>query len=191
MRSLYVNCIAYLLDALPPQLSDHEAALIESKLPSHVRHQQQEQRPIVAASYVPHERSYLHRLIAASIFYFFLFLHFIVPHVRNLLSRAYEYERSHRVTERTVATALYAADKLGRGGINMGSAIMSMNEGKVGTAMSDLAGWWVESIAGGFYEGIGEGMSVLLGVDVVSSRPLSSRSAGAPSGREDKKMTTL
>ena len=60
----------------------------------------------------------------------------------------------------------------------MGSTIMGMNDGKVGAAASDLANWWVESVAGGVYEGIGEGM-LLLGVNVFS-RPSPFPS---PSGR--------
>lgn len=47
--------------------------------------------------------------------------------------------------------------------MNLGSAILSLNEGKVGAAVSNLGAWWVEGIAGGIYEGVGEGM-VLLGI---------------------------
>jgi hypothetical protein len=88
----------------------------------------------------------------------FLIVRFIVPYATLFLRNVYEYERSHRLTERIVTTTLDAADGLGKSSLNIGSAVFKLNEGKVGTAVGNLAAWWVEGIAGGVYEGVGEGM---------------------------------
>jgi len=58
---------------------------------------------------------------------------------------------------------LDTANSLGKGGINIGSAVLSLSEGRVGAAISSFAAWWIEGVTGGICEGIGEGM-VILGV---------------------------
>ena len=72
----------------------------------------------------------------------------------------------------------------------MGSAILDMNEGKVAAVVSDLAAWWVEGIAGGLYEGIGEGMA-LLGVNAVSNRSSGSSEAGSNAGAGSSATVSL
>ena len=109
----------------------------------------------------PPERSYLHRLLASSIINFFLIVQFFMPHVKVLMRLMYQYERSHRITERAITAAMDAADSLGRGSVNLGSALLNSHEGRVGAAVSSLAAWWMEGIAGGIYEGLGEGMIIM------------------------------
>lgn len=55
-------------------------------------------------------------------------------------------------------TTLDAADGLSKGSFSVGSVVFNRNEGRVGTAASNLAAWWIEGVAGGIYEGVGEGM---------------------------------
>lgn len=114
-----------------------------------------------AGTRYPTERSYLHRLLASSIVQFFLIVQFLLPYVKILLQQVYRYERSHRITERLVTATLDAADSLGKGSVSLGSTVLRLNEGKVGTAFTNLAAWWVEGVTGGIYEGVGEGMMIL------------------------------
>jgi hypothetical protein len=88
----------------------------------------------------------------------FLLVRFVLPYFKVFLRQVYEYERSHRITERIVTTTLDAADGLGKSGVNTGSAVCKFNEGRVGAAVGNLAAWWIEGVAGGVYEGVGEGM---------------------------------
>ena len=74
------------------------------------------------------------------------------------MRQLYEYERTHRITERIVTTTLEAADGLGKGSVNIGAAVCKFNEGRVGVALTNFAAWWMEGVAGGIYEGVGEGM---------------------------------
>lgn len=166
VRSLYINALSYLLEALPVDLTPEETARIRRSLPSPVN---TSLTTPSAAGFVNHrvnprypaERSYLHRLLASSIIQFFLLLQFLVPYLKIVLHRMYQYERSHRVTERVVSATLDAADNLGKRGVNLGSTVLGLHDGKVGIAVSSLAAWWIEGIAGGLYEGIGEGMTIL------------------------------
>lgn len=76
----------------------------------------------------------------------------------------YRYDRAHMVTERVTAMALYFAERIGRSGVNLGSVVLNMYDGRPGSVVSGAAGWWLEGVAGGIYEGVGEGMAIL-GVD--------------------------
>lgn len=56
-----------------------------------------------------------------------------------------------------MSVSLEVADGLGHYGVDIGSKMMKRLAG----LLSGLAGWWVEDIAGGIYEGFGDGMAVL------------------------------
>ncbi|KAF7593821.1 hypothetical protein BBP40_010756 [Aspergillus hancockii] len=166
VRSLYINALCYHLEGLPVDLTFEEAARIQQSLHPRIS------TPLVApspAGFVsqpvharyPTERSYLHRLLASSIVQFFILLQILTPYLKIVVHRVYQYERSHRVTERVVSATLDAAEQLGKRGVNLGSTVLSLHDGKVGVAVSNLAAWLVEGIAGGVYEGIGEGMTIL------------------------------
>ncbi|KAJ5682832.1 hypothetical protein N7462_005997 [Penicillium macrosclerotiorum] len=166
VRSLYINALMYLLDALPSDITTEEARMLQHRLPETVKvsieASSSSQIAYQEGSPSPRDisppRSYLHRLLASLIVQFFLLLRFILPYFKLFLRQVYEYERSHRITERIVTTTLDAADGLGKSSVNFGSAVCQLNEGRVGTAVGNLAAWWVEGIAGGIYEGVGEGM---------------------------------
>lgn len=165
-RSLYISAVMYLLDALPSDLTPDETTMLQHRLPEQVidavassSHPQlaRLEGPAQSRSIQP-PRSYLHRLLASGIVQIFLIIRFLLPYFRLFLRQVYEYERSHRITERIVTTTLDAADGLGRSSANFGSAVCKLNEGRVGTAVANLASWWIEGVAGGVYEGVGEGM---------------------------------
>ncbi|KAJ5983226.1 hypothetical protein N7481_005325 [Penicillium waksmanii] len=165
-RSLYISALMYLLDALPADLSAEESAMLQHRLPEPMKasiatspssHLARLESPTQSRQ-PPPSRSYLHRLLASTIVQIFLLVRFILPYFKVFLRQVYDYERSHRITERIVTTTLDAADGLGKSGVSIGSAVCKFNEGRVGAAVGNLAAWWVEGIAGGVYEGVGEGM---------------------------------
>lgn len=157
MRSLYVNGLLYLLEALPADLTSDEVRCIQDRLPEPVKCALPEpERP-------DRQPSYLHRILAAIIVYGFLLLQLLLPYAKTVLQNVYRYERSHRVTERLVATTLRTADRLGKSSVGFGSTVMSLSESRVGAAVSSATARWIEGIAGGIYEGFGQGMVILEG----------------------------
>lgn len=156
----------YLLDALPSDLTPDETTMLQHRLPEQVKHAVAiSSQPRIAhldgiaqSRAIPPPRSHLHRLLASSIVQIFLIIRFLLPYFRLFLRQVYEYERSHRITERIVTTTLDAADGLGRSSANISSAVCKLNEGRVGAVVGNLASWWIEGVAGGIYEGVGEGM---------------------------------
>lgn len=157
----------YLLDALPSDLTPEETTMLQHRLPESVKSsisagspQPQLARlegPIQLKSSPP-SRSYLHRLLASTIVHIFFIVQFLLPYMRIFLRQVYEYERTHRITERIVTATLDIADGLGNRGLDVGTSVSRFNESRVGTAVGNLAAWWVEGIAGGIYDGVGEGM---------------------------------
>lgn len=107
---------------------------------------------------LPPAKSYLHRLLASVIVQVFLIAQFFMPYIKIFLRQVYEYERRHRITERIITSTLGFADSLGKSGVGVGTAACQFNETRVGAAMGSVAAWWVEGVAGGVYEGVGEGM---------------------------------
>ncbi|KAJ5131383.1 uncharacterized protein N7515_007422 [Penicillium bovifimosum] len=164
VRSLYVNALVYLLDALPADLTAEETSTLRHHVPEPVKADlmtcSQPPRYLGDASHKveSHPKSYLHKALASTIVQLFILLRFILPYAKLLLCQLYEYERTHRITERIMTTTLDAADGLGKGSLNIGAAVCKFNEGRVGAALSNFAGWWMEGVAGGIYEGVGEGM---------------------------------
>ncbi|KAL3482003.1 hypothetical protein BJX99DRAFT_112775 [Aspergillus californicus] len=158
VRSLYLNAVTYLMSALPEDLTSEEAATIRSSLPETLR---ASQPTITGPAAAPPTRSYLHLLLASSIVYFCLILQYLMPFIKDILFHLYQYERSGRVTERVTTLGLYLAEKLSRGSLNFGSTVLNMYDGKPRNAVTNVASWWLEGIAGGIYEGVGEGMTIL------------------------------
>lgn len=165
-RSLYINALMYLLDALPADLTPDETTMLKQRLPETVKASIAPPPPIVQnvtsettiPKVVSPTRSSLHRLLASTIVQLFLLVRLLLPYIRLLLHRAFEYERSHRITEHIFIATLDAVDSLGKSSADFGTTLCKFNEGRVGVAVGNMATWWVEGIAGGIYEGVGEGM---------------------------------
>lgn len=109
----------------------------------------------------PQPRSYLHKILASTIVHLFILLRFIIPYAKVLLRQLYEHERARHITERIVDTSLEAADMVEKGSANIGAAVCKFNEGRFSLAFTNFAAWWIESVAGGIYEGVREGMEIL------------------------------
>jgi hypothetical protein len=100
-------------------------------------------------------------LIATLIVYGFIIAQLILPYAKVLLNSIYTYERRYRVTERVLAAALETADGVGKGAGNIGSTLTTLSEGKVFAGLCALTAWTMESVAGGVYDGVSEGLVVL------------------------------
>lgn len=95
------------------------------------------------------------------IVYGFIFAQLIVPYAKVMLNSICTYERRYRVTERILAAALETADGVGKGAGNVGSTLTKLSEGRVFSGLCTLTAWTIESVAGGVYEGVNEGLVAL------------------------------
>lgn len=162
IRSLYINGLGYLLEALPSDLTSDEARSIQERLPERIKPgntaEPGENSRLQTRQDPP---SYLHRIIAAVIVYGFILLQFIVPYARALLQSAYRYERNHRIASRVLTAALETADGIGKSANDVSSTLVTLGEGRLGAAVINLVAWLIEAVAGGVYDGVGEGLVVL------------------------------
>ncbi|PLB48914.1 hypothetical protein P170DRAFT_464496 [Aspergillus steynii IBT 23096] len=170
VRSMYINALGYLLDAIPKDITSEESAKIRLNLPVKIRASMPATADLAPCATCGSNqrtntrqihRSYLHRLLAASILQLFIILHFLMPYIKIMIRKIYQFERSHHITERTIAATASAADSLTKNGLHLGFDILSMRDGQAGITVSNLLTWWVEGIAGGICEGVGEGMTIL------------------------------
>lgn len=152
-----------MLEALPSDLTDDEARSIYGRLPDAIKANTDElpgsssHNSHIAAN----SPSYLHRLVATVIVYGFIFAQLILPYAKVLMNSIYTYERRYRVTERVLAAALETADGVSKGAGNIGSTLTTLSEGKLFSGLCTLTAWTIESVAGGVYEGVNEGLAVL------------------------------
>lgn len=168
---MYINALGYLLDAIPKDLTPEESVRIERSLPVKIKASLPAPADLTscatcgpnhqANTRLTPRRSSLHRLLASSILQFFIILHFLMPYIKIMIRKIYQFERSHRITERAIAATASAADRVTKSGLSLGFDILNMREGQVAIGASNLLAWWVEGIAGGVCEGVGEGMTIL------------------------------
>jgi hypothetical protein len=121
------------------------------------------------------EPSLLHKTLASTIIQLFIFIQFILPYLKYLLSTAYAYDREHKISEKVLASGIETVDNLGKTGLSLTGTIYGMGSGKVGQVITETAAWFVEGVTGGIHEGVGEGM-VILGAAPRRSQASSSRS---------------
>jgi len=162
-RQLYLHALTYLIRALPTDLTTEEQLSIRSSLPQgiveplHLEANGSTQ-PSSASDSQP---SLLHRVLASTIVQFFIFLQFILPYIKYLLSAAYQYDREHKISEKVLSQGIETIDTLGKTGLSWTGAIYGMGDGKVGQIITETAAWFVEGVTGGIHEGVGEGMVIM------------------------------
>ncbi|KUJ17176.1 uncharacterized protein LY89DRAFT_685106 [Mollisia scopiformis] len=177
-RQVYIHSLAYLLRALPTDLTIEERMSVRGSLPEGiVEPLHLGLNPSYASNTSPQgeqEPSLLHRTLASTIIQLFIFMQFIMPYLKYLLSTAYAYDREHKISEKVLAQSIETVDSLGKTGLNLTGAIYGMGDGKVGQMITETAAWFVEGVTGGIHEGVGEGM-VIMGAAPRRSQVQSSR----------------
>ncbi|KAH9221435.1 hypothetical protein DL95DRAFT_356171 [Leptodontidium sp. 2 PMI_412] len=163
-RQLYLHALTYLIRALPTDLTTEEQLSIRSSLPQGIvepLHLQVNGYTQPSSATSDNQPSLLHRTLASTIVRLFIFLQFILPYIKYLLSAAYQYDREHKISEKVLSQGIETVDTLGKTGLSWTGAIYGMGDGKVGQVITETAAWFVEGVTGGIHEGVGEGMVIL------------------------------
>jgi hypothetical protein len=163
-RQLYIHAILYLLRALPTDLTVEEQLSIRSSLPHGVMHLQLEDSMHASRSSqsrTTNQPSILHRTLASTIVQVFILFQFMLPHLKYVLSSAYQYERTHKISEKVISGSISTVDTLGKRGLLISEAILSIGDGRMGQLLAQVASWFVEGVAGGIQDGLGEGMVII------------------------------
>jgi hypothetical protein len=163
-RQLYIHAMIYLLRALPADLTVEEQLSVRSSLPqgvvaTHLEGQGYASRS--SMSRTTNQPSILHRTLASTIVQLFILFQFLLPYLKYLLSSAYQYERTHKISERVVSGSISTVDTLGKRGVLFSEAVLNIGDGRVGQLLAQGASWLVEGVAGGIQDGLGEGMVII------------------------------
>ncbi|KAL2060906.1 hypothetical protein VTL71DRAFT_8958 [Oculimacula yallundae] len=163
-RQLYLHALTYLLRALPTDLTTDEQISIRSSLPPGIVepfHIESHGHSQSTKSTSDAQTSLLHRTLASTIIQLFIFVQFILPYIKYLLSTAYQYDREHKISEKVLSQGIETVDILGKTGLSWTGAIYGMGDGRVGQVVTETAAWLVEGVTGGIHEGLGEGMVIM------------------------------
>lgn len=161
-RQLYIHSLAYLLQGLPPQLSDAEVISLQSAIPTSLeRRDGLWAREDGSGKHRP--PSLLHEILAMTIIQLFHLLALIFPYVRTFLRSAYWYERENHILEKTFSAAFNVVDCVGQRSCGVAATILDSSDGRVRSMLVATLSWWVDGIAGGIHEGVSEGI-VILGI---------------------------
>lgn len=163
-RQLYIHAIIYLLRALPTNLTTEEQLSVRASLPSGIvppQHYAQGHTFGSSKSRAGNHPSMLHRTLASAIVQLFLLFQLILPHLKYLLSSAYQFERTHKISERVISSSISTVDVLGKRGILLSEAVLNIGDGRMGQVLANAAAWIVEGITGGIHDGLGEGLAIM------------------------------
>lgn len=159
-RQLYLDGLTYLLRGLPPDLTSDEKHRVQSSFTSFLdagRNRVCSSEEARNAS----QPSILHKILASTIVQLFILSHFLLPYVKTCLRSAYEYERTHHISQKVLASSIDLADMFGKQSLAITTALYGMGNGKVGEILTELCRWVVEGVTGGIHDGIGEGLSIV------------------------------
>lgn len=91
----------------------------------------------------------------------FILFQFILPYIKYLLNSAYQYDRTHKISEKVLSGSISTVDMLGKRGVLLSEAVLGMGDGKMAQVLAHIASWLVEGVAGGIQDGLGEGMVII------------------------------
>ncbi len=167
-RQLYIHALTYLLRGLPTDLTTEEGLSVRSALPPGIAaplrleidgvemHSYRGSKNGLARATKPGQPSLLHRTLAASIINFFVLVQFLLPYIKVLLRAAYEYERTHHISQKVLESSIDTVDGLGRMGMKGGCVIWGSG---LALGVGEAVNWIVDGVSGGIQEGLGKGMA--------------------------------
>lgn len=150
-RQLYINAASYVLQGLPDDLNEQEVVQLRGALP----HQIGESFGTEPSRTLVQKPSILHRGVATSILLLCIMFRMALPYLQYFLAQAYDYERTHHVTEQALAVSMSTAESLGKRSIGIAGVAMD-NKFIIGTIT-----YCVEGICGGLNDGLGQGMRAI------------------------------
>ncbi|KAF2227341.1 hypothetical protein BDZ85DRAFT_188612 [Elsinoe ampelina] len=187
-RQLYIHALTYLLRALPTNLSPEETTSLSASLPSSLLPDplllsslppqssyfpSHPQDPFPTDPDFPSDPdpdpdqeptqtpSILYRLTSHLITRLALIIAFLLPWIQSLLSLLLRLNRDHHISSRVFSSSLATADAMGRGAWGLTSAVLALQDGRIGRLVEGVLQWWIRGVTGGVWEGVGEGLEIL------------------------------
>ncbi|KAI0553469.1 hypothetical protein F4679DRAFT_473037 [Xylaria curta] len=160
-RKSYIDGLAYMLMALPDDLSNQEAAIIREAIPPSIADTtlaDGRNDRAVGWKPPPESRTVLQRFVANLVAVFVVLVHLALSYATIVVRVGAHYERKHNISQQIASRGFVIATAVGRHSVILSAKICAMKDGRVGKAVSSLASWTAESVTYGIQEGIGQGL---------------------------------
>ncbi|KAI1300884.1 hypothetical protein F5Y03DRAFT_396850 [Xylaria venustula] len=163
LRKSYIDGVAYMLLALPPDLEPHEAATIRMSLPACMQEAHNDDHRALGPRRSSPEgtSSTLQRFVAMMVAILIVVIHMLISYATLLVTLGAHYERKHNISQQIVSRGFVIASTVGRHGVELSGRICAMKDGLVGKAVGSIAIRTIESVASGIQEGIGQGLLMI------------------------------
>ncbi|KAI1824193.1 hypothetical protein F4861DRAFT_273561 [Xylaria intraflava] len=163
-RKSYIDGVAYMLMALPENLSNQETSTIRRALPRTIASTSMgggTRGEAIDWDLIPEGRTILRRCVARSVTALVILIHLVLSCIAVVVHVATDYEHKHRILQRVVSQGIVIAAAVGGHGVVFSTKIYGMREGRVGKAVNRIVTWTVENVTYGIQEGLGEGLMML------------------------------
>ncbi|KAI0022701.1 hypothetical protein F4780DRAFT_163493 [Xylariomycetidae sp. FL0641] len=180
-RKSYIDGLAYMLQALPDDLDEHESTVLRRALPKPCAHfeaatTESSGAPAVTAG--SHHRqggqegesawrllrmrgTFLQSAVAGLVAGLLMVVHLVLTATASAVRVGAQYERQYHFSQQLVSRGFVLATAVGRHSVVLSAKICEMSDGWVGRLVSDLAAWTAESVTAGIQDGIGHGLVMI------------------------------
>ncbi|KAI1806146.1 hypothetical protein F4811DRAFT_551102 [Daldinia bambusicola] len=165
-RKSYIDGVAYMLKALPDDMDDYEVSIIRRALPKsclQINMNGQIEGGLGRPGWRPSDRAktFLHSAVQGFVTGLVIFIWSLLSFFAVVIRAGAYYERQYNISQHIISSGFVFASIVGKQSGVLSEKISAMSEGKLGKAMSELAAWTIESVAGGVHDGIGQGLQLI------------------------------
>ena len=148
----------YLLRALPKDLTEREIGNIREVMPPQFLSTQRE----IGIKDSSSSQWDLRSFIATTLIQFFVILALILPYCTRAFGTLYRIERRNRIAERLLVLIMGLVTACEDKSVGFNEAVGRFSESKIGNAVVETIIWSWDGLVGGFSDGIGQGVKILL-----------------------------
>ncbi|KAI0111901.1 hypothetical protein F4814DRAFT_450574 [Daldinia grandis] len=165
-RKSYIDGVAYMLKALPDDMDEYEASIIYRALPkscAQLDMNGQSKGDLGRSGWRPSDRAktFLHSAVQGFVTGLVIFVYLLLSFFAIVIRAGAYYERQYNISQYIISSSFIFATTVGKQSGALSEKISAISEGKLGKAMSELAAWTIESVAGGVQDGIGQGLQLI------------------------------
>ncbi|OTB19920.1 hypothetical protein K445DRAFT_313706 [Daldinia sp. EC12] len=165
-RKSYIDGVAYMLKALPDDMDEYETSIIRRALPrscAQIDMNGQIEGGLGRPGWRPSDRAktFLHSAVQGFVTGLVIFIYLLLSFFAIVIRAGAYYERQYNISQHIISSSFVFASSIGKQSGVLSERISAMSEGKLGKAMSELAAWTIESVAGGVHDGIGQGLQLI------------------------------
>ncbi|QIW97792.1 hypothetical protein AMS68_003310 [Peltaster fructicola] len=159
-RRLYLDGVAYLLRALPEELTDTERVGSKAALPAEIRESDRPQESITQPQDEPRQSAF-RMMISVLVFWCFFAFATALPYMKFLARRLHEFERRHKLGEQCLNRTLSLVQITSAQLIAVLCAVWAYNDGIIGQKLADFGVWCAENVGDGVRDGLREAAAAL------------------------------